>query len=74
MGFSLRGTQARTHGEHLIVYRIEIDDLRDVLSKGLADFGSYRTDVVFLCIIYPLIGIGAWFVGRDLRRGTFGNE
>ncbi|MEJ2140295.1 MAG: hypothetical protein P8Y61_12775 [Gammaproteobacteria bacterium] len=25
-------------------------------------------------IIYPLIGIGAWFVGRDLRRGTFDNE
>ena len=57
VGSSLRGTQARTRSEHLIVHRIEIADLRDVLSKGLADFGSYRTDVVFLCIIYPLIGL-----------------
>jgi uncharacterized membrane protein len=39
------------------VRRIEIADLRDVLAKGLDDFGAYRTDAIFLCVIYPVIGI-----------------
>ena len=38
------------------VRRIEIADLKDVLAKGLADFGEYRTDVIFLCLIYPVAG------------------
>ena len=29
----------------------------DVLASGLRDFGAYRTDVIFLCIIYPLAGL-----------------
>jgi uncharacterized membrane protein len=39
------------------VRRIEFTDLRDVLAKGLSDFGAYRSDVIFLCIIYPLAGL-----------------
>jgi uncharacterized membrane protein len=39
------------------VARIGVADLRDVLAKGLADFGAYRTDVVFICIVYPLAGL-----------------
>jgi uncharacterized membrane protein len=39
------------------VRRIEFADLRDVLAKGLSDFGAYRSDVIFLCIIYPLAGL-----------------
>jgi uncharacterized membrane protein len=39
------------------VRRIELADLRDVLAKGLSDFGAYRTDVMFLCIIYPVAGL-----------------
>ncbi|MGH6915458.1 MAG: DUF2189 domain-containing protein, partial [Geminicoccales bacterium] len=43
------------------VRRIELADLRDVLAKGLSDFGAYRTDVLFVCIIYPAAGlILAW--------------
>jgi len=41
----------------LPVRRIAIGDLREVLEKGLADFGAYRTDVIFLCLIYPLAGL-----------------
>jgi len=41
----------------LPVRRIEISDLKDVLAKGFADFGVYRTDVIFLCVIYPLAGL-----------------
>lgn len=32
-------------------------ELKDVLARGAADFGAFRTDVVFLCLIYPLIGL-----------------
>ena len=41
----------------LPVRQIAIDDLKDVLGKGLEDFGARRTDVMFLCIIYPVIGL-----------------
>jgi uncharacterized membrane protein len=40
-----------------VIRRIKTADLRDVLLKGLGDFGAYRTDVVFICLIYPLVGI-----------------
>jgi uncharacterized membrane protein len=39
------------------VRRLTIADLGDVLAKGLDDFAAYRTDVIFLCVIYPLIGL-----------------
>ena len=39
------------------VRRIGLADLSDALTKGAADFGSFRTDVIFLCVIYPLIGL-----------------
>jgi uncharacterized membrane protein len=39
------------------VRRIRTDDLRNALRSGLADFRAYRTDVIFLSVIYPLIGL-----------------
>ena len=39
------------------VRRITVSDLKDVLVKGLIDFGTYRTDVIFICLIYPLVGL-----------------
>lgn len=41
----------------IAVRRIAVADLREVLAKGLADFGAYRTDVIFICLIYPLAGV-----------------
>jgi uncharacterized membrane protein len=49
------------------IRRIDTTDLRDVLRKGLEDFGVYRTDVIFLCLIYPIVGI-------VLARATFGGD
>jgi uncharacterized membrane protein len=40
-----------------MVHRIGIADLRDVLRKGFEDFGAYRTDVIFLCLAYPVAGL-----------------
>ncbi|WP_135502405.1 DUF2189 domain-containing protein [Roseovarius aestuariivivens] len=33
------------------------DDLRDALRKGYADFSRFRSDVMFLVLLYPIIGI-----------------
>jgi hypothetical protein len=40
-------------------------DLKDVLTEGFADLEAYRTDVIFLCVIYPVVGL-------VLARLTFG--
>jgi uncharacterized membrane protein len=55
------------------VRRIELADLKDVLAKGISDFASYRTDVMFLCIIYPIAGLLlAWMAfGYDLLQLVF---
>lgn len=39
------------------VRHIELSDLKEVLLSGLRDFGAYRTDVIFICFIYPLAGL-----------------
>jgi uncharacterized membrane protein len=56
-GRSLRRVGETLHSPAPAVRRIAAADLRDVLAKGLADFGAYRTDVVFLCVIYPIVGL-----------------
>jgi uncharacterized membrane protein len=40
-----------------VVRRIEVADLRAVVAKGVEDFGAYRTDVLFVGLIYPVIGL-----------------
>lgn len=58
----------RLHSPAPTVRRIGTDALRAALTRGLADFGAYRTDVIFICIVYPVVGLVlarlAW--GRDL--------
>lgn len=39
------------------IRRIEVADLLDVLAKGLRDVGANRTDILFLCLIYPVAGL-----------------
>jgi hypothetical protein len=50
------------------VRRIDLTDLKDVLARGLSDFAAYRSEVMFLCIIYPVVGLLlAWLAfGYDL--------
>jgi uncharacterized membrane protein len=52
----LVGSEAARHAAPPVVRRIGTDDIKDALAKGLGDFAAYRTDVIFLCIIYPLAG------------------
>jgi uncharacterized membrane protein len=69
-GHSLRSPAA---GAPLPVRRIEFADLKDVLARGLSDLGAYRTDVLFLCIIYPVAGLVlAWLAfGYDMLPLVF---
>jgi uncharacterized membrane protein len=39
------------------VRRIGIADIRDALARGIDDFEANRTDVVFLCVVYPVLGL-----------------
>jgi uncharacterized membrane protein len=39
------------------VRRIGIADLTGALASGLDDFTANRTDVIFLCVIYPIAGL-----------------
>lgn len=55
------------------VRRIDLADLKDALARGISDFAAYRTDVMFLCIIYPVAGLLlAWLAfGYDLLPLVF---
>jgi uncharacterized membrane protein len=39
------------------VRRIGLPDLTEALAAGFRDFAANRTDVMFLCIIYPAVGL-----------------
>lgn len=55
-GHAVRGDQAARQALPE-VRRIGTGDLVDVLRRGLGDFALFRTDVVLLCIVYPLAGL-----------------
>lgn len=62
-----RRTRDNLHSPLPAVRRISIADLGHVLTRGLEDFGACRTDVIFLCVIYPIVGL-------ILARLAFGYE
>lgn len=41
----------------IVARKIAVADLREALRGGIADLGASRTDVFFLCLIYPLAGL-----------------
>lgn len=50
-----------------VVRKIGFADLRDALMKGIEDFSAMPTHVIFVAIIYPLVGL-------FLARLTFGYQ
>ncbi len=54
--------------ESAVVRIIGVADLRDALSRGVDDFLAIPTQLVFLCILYPIVGLVAAraTVGSDL--------
>lgn len=39
------------------VRRLELSDLGEALARGIDDFAALRSDVIFLCVVYPLAGL-----------------
>jgi uncharacterized membrane protein len=50
-------TDARRAGRAPAIRRVGLADLRYALSKGWEDFGANRSDVIFLCVLYPVVGL-----------------
>lgn len=42
------------------LHRIGLADLIDALARGVDDFKENRTDVIFLCVLYPAAGLVLW--------------
>src|SRR4051794_15088983 len=40
-----------------VVRHVSVADVWDSLARGINDFQANRTDVIFLCVIYPVIGL-----------------
>lgn len=56
-GRAIRGAEAGGRVGAPAIRKITVADIREVLAKGIDDLAEYRTDVVFLCIIYPIVGL-----------------
>ena len=52
-----RRTRENLHSPAPAIRHIGVADLGHVLARGLDDFAAYRTDVIFLCVFYPLVGL-----------------
>ena len=39
------------------VHKINLRDIRDALARGVADFSAMPSHAVFLCLIYPIVGL-----------------
>jgi uncharacterized membrane protein len=57
MAFSHMLVGASTDPQHLVIRRIAPSDLFDALARGVDDFVAMPSHAVFLCVIYPLLGI-----------------
>ncbi len=51
------GTAPERLATPLPVRRIAAGDLKETLAKGLQDFAACRTDAMFVCVIYPIMGL-----------------
>ncbi len=56
-GRRLRPAPADGDATRPAVNRIGAADLRDALHLGLDDFAAFRTDVLFVCLVYPVVGV-----------------
>lgn len=56
VGHSIAGDQADADSLLPAVRQVKTADLKDALTSGFSDFGAFRTDVVFICLFYPVLG------------------
>ncbi|PWR20164.1 DUF2189 domain-containing protein [Zavarzinia aquatilis] len=65
-GHDIYREDLETGGRLPAIRRIELADLGVALRRGIDDFAACRSDVVFLCLVYPLIGL---VLGRAAMDG-----
>jgi uncharacterized membrane protein len=72
-GRSLSHIGETAHSPMPAVGRIAVADLRDVFAKAWADFGAFRSDVIFICAVYPAVGLvlARLIVGDDMLPLVF---
>src|SRR5262249_62113209 len=51
----------------LVIRTIGVMDLKDALARGMSDFSAMPTHALFVCLIYPIVGL-------MLARVTFGYD
>lgn len=56
-GQTIRGAHPGDAAYAPVVRRIDVSDIKDALGRGLEDFGACRTDVLFLAVLYPIVGL-----------------
>lgn len=56
-GRSVRRTSTQLFSPPLAVRRIGLADITDSLAKGFDDFAAFRTDIIFLVVIYPVASL-----------------
>lgn len=54
---SVQHTSTHLFSRQLTISRISLGDLKEVLVKGFGDFMAYRTDIIFLIVVYPIISL-----------------
>jgi uncharacterized membrane protein len=57
--------QTKAVTEAPVIRHIGTADVWDALRAGLRDFAAIRTDVIFLCIIYPVVGVALAGISFD---------
>ncbi len=57
----------------IVLRDLTMADLRTALSKGVQDFSALRTDVMFIVLVYPILGVLlTWFaLNRDMLPLVF---
>ena len=53
-GRSVQHTSTHLFTRDLVVSKISVADLKEVVARGFDDFMAYRTDIIFLIVIYPI--------------------
>ena len=59
MAMAIQGGVAAEHSDTPTIRRIGLADLRQALSDGVDDFLATPTQLVFLALLYPIIGLVA---------------
>jgi uncharacterized membrane protein len=56
-GHSVGHTREHLEAPLPAIRRIHLGDLTDAVAKGFSDFAACRTDVLFICAVYPAVGL-----------------